>query len=288
VSYVLHEEGVRFDDPVLLVALEGWIDAGSAGATAASTVREVIGARPLATFDSDRFIDFRARRPQVALRGGVIREVVWPATTLWAGKDGDGRDVLVLSGHEPDANWNEFVSAVTSLATVFGVRMVVGMGAYPAGVPHTRPARVVGTSRDETLALRVGVVNVQLDLPAGIATVIEWQAHEMGIASVALWAQVPHYAAGMTNPGAAVALIDAACDVAGLTIPAEALHAAAITQTEQLNRLIENSQEHVAMIRQLEQSYDDEPPEVVRTDGPLPSGDELAAELERFLRDQGT
>jgi hypothetical protein len=166
---------------------------------------------------------------------------------------------------------------------------VMGLGAYPAAVPHTRPARIVGTSRDEVLALRAGVVQVQLDLPAGVATMIEWQTHEMGLASLALWAQVPHYAAGMANPAASLALLDGVAEIGAIHLPGDTidvLRAASTSQAAQLDRLIAASSEHTAMIGQLELAYDTEAPQVVRSDGPLPSGDELAAELERFLRSQ--
>jgi predicted ATP-grasp superfamily ATP-dependent carboligase len=290
-------DAYRMDDlpeltsPVLLVALEGWIDAAQAAQTAVQSVMGLIGATPAVTFDPDLFLDYRARRPTTHLRDGVVTGMTWPGTFISHGRDADGADVLVLHGAEPDANWRRFLEATSSLIEQLSVRLVIGLGAYPVAVPHTRPSRVIATSADRDLALQVGVVNVAIDLPGGLATALEQQCAEKGVPAMALWAQIPHYATGLPSSAGALSLVETVNRVAGLQIGTAALRSAAETQRTHLDQLIANSTEHAAMVRAMEQQYDTEAPETAPTAGDLgdiPSGDELAAELERFLREQDT
>jgi len=139
--YDLHEEP-ELVDPVLVVMLTGWIDAGGAAQLAMSTLEQECGARTIAAFDPDTFIDFRARRPVMELREGINANLVWPTIELKAGRDADGHDVLLLSGHEPDSAWHHFVDSATSLGIDLGAHTMVGLGAYPFATPHTRPSRL--------------------------------------------------------------------------------------------------------------------------------------------------
>ncbi len=273
-------------EPVLVLALEGWIDAGAATAGAVAALDEAVGATTCGSYDIDRFIDFRARRPVLSLRNGVMTDLVWPRLELKVGRAADGSHVVVVQGAEPDMAWGEFVALTAGFAVSQGVRLVVALGAYPAAVPHTRPARVVATSPDEALALTVGVNRADLDIPAGATAVLQMRCHQLGIPTIGLWAQVPHYAAGSRYPAAAAALLDAFAQVSGIELDTQVLAAAGRTHAAQLDALVAGNTEHVTMIRQLESAYETDVPEVVRPQTPLPSGDELAAELERFLRSQ--
>jgi len=215
--------------------------------------------------------------------------MTWPAVELQAAKDSAGNDVLLLVGAEPDHAWRAFTDAVIDLALELQVRLVVGLGAYPAPVPHTRPTRLAVTASDPSLATN-NLVRATVDVPAGVQAAIERRAHEMGLAAVGLWAQVPHYLAAMPYPAASVALLDGLGSVAGLHVGNDTLRAEADATRKRVDALVDENEEHKDMVRQLEASVDAEQ-ESTNTAlgvGPLPSGDELAAELERFLRDQNS
>jgi predicted ATP-grasp superfamily ATP-dependent carboligase len=280
------------DSPVLIVALEGWIDAGSAAARAAAAIVDGIEATTVVRFDADALLDHRSRRPVMRIDDGMNRGLRWPAIEMVAFSDAAGNDVLMLTGAEPDHQWRAFCRAVVDLALEFGVRMVVGLGAYPAPVPHTRPAQLASTSTDEHLVPLVGSVRSTIDVPAGIGNAIEERCAEVGLPAVGLWAQVPHYAATMPYPGGAVVLVEKVNELCQLSFPLGTVAEEAAATLARLDELVADSTEHVALLRQLEAQADqrdgassgglggaDRP-------GDLPSGDELATEIERFLRGQ--
>jgi proteasome assembly chaperone (PAC2) family protein len=276
------------ESPVLVLALDGWIDAGVGAANARAALLAALEPTTVAQFDSDELLDHRARRPTLHLVDGVVTGLTWPSVELQAASDADGRDLLLLVGSEPDHAWRAFTKAVVDLALEFGVRMVVGLGAYPAPVPHTRPTRLAITAGDATL-VGPNMVRATIDVPAGVQAAIERRATEVGLAAIGLWAQVPHYVAAMPYPAASVALIEGLESVAGLRIESQALRDEAETTRQRIDSLIRENDEHVRMVQQLESASDSEQPAGTSTDlgaGPLPSGDELAAELERFLREQ--
>jgi proteasome assembly chaperone (PAC2) family protein len=274
----------ELEHPVLVVCLEGWIDAGQAAATAMSTLRMGMPHQLLATFDSDELIDHRARRPMLRIVNGIDTELRWPELRLEAATNPSGRSVLLLSGPEPDMRWHRFVDEIVALATRLRVEMVVGLGAFPAPVPHTRPVRLAGTSTDAELAGRVGFIPATLDVPSGAQGVLEYSFGAAGHPSLGLWARVPHYAAALPYPGAAAALLDELAQIAALEIDTSALHTSATATTTQIDALISGSEEHLELVRQLEHQNDNERGMAATSFGDLPSGDELAAELERFLR----
>jgi predicted ATP-grasp superfamily ATP-dependent carboligase len=189
----------------------------------------------------------------------------------------------VLRGPEPDFRWREFTDAVVTLARELGVPLLCALGAFPAPVPHTRPVRLASTATTRRLADQVGFVEGTIEVPSGIAGALEDACRDAGIEAVGLWARVPHYVAAMPYPAASAALLDALASTAGLTLDVRELHATAALHDARIDELIANSEEHAAMVKQLEEAVDS-------TEGPpldpthLPSGDELATELERFLR----
>ncbi len=291
--YTLHERP-DLDSPVLVVALEGWIDAGLGAAAAAQALVADLRPTSIATFDSDRLLDYRARRPVMHLRDGVNTALTWPGIELYAAKDHSGRDVLLLLGHEPDSLWKQFTEQVVALAVEFGTRLVVGLGAYPFAAPHTRPSRLSTTANSTELAERLGFLRNSVDVPAGVEAAIERRCAEIGLPAVGLWAQVPHYAASMPYPPASIALIDGLGQAAGLSLRAGSLRQAASEHVVRLDELVSQSDEHREMLHQLEAQADAETAQnagnaalapINPTD--LPTGDDLAAELERYLREQG-
>ena len=274
----------ELEHPVLVVCLEGWIDAGQAAATAMSTLRRIMPHELLATFDSDELIDHRARRPMLRIVNGVDTDLRWPELRLEVATNRTGRSVLLLSGPEPDMRWHRFVDEVVGLAGRLGVEMVVGLGAFPAPVPHSRPVRLAATSTDAALAGRVGFIPATLDVPSGVQGVLEYAFGTAGHASLGLWARVPHYASALPYPAAAAALLGELAQVASLELDISSLRSAAAATATQIDALIAQSEEHVELVRQLEQQNDSEEGIAATAFGELPSGDELAAELERFLR----
>jgi proteasome assembly chaperone (PAC2) family protein len=270
-----------FDDPVIVGYMDGWIDAGGGGATALAHLLSTVPTEPVVRFDNDAFVDYRSRRPTMRITDGINTDLTWPEIELRAGHDRTGRPVLVLHGPEPDFRWHAFTQAVLDLARGFGVSLFVGLGAFPAPVPHTRPVRLAATASTRRLADLVGFVSGTIEVPTGICAALEVSFHGTGVEAVGLWARVPHYVATMPYPAASAALVETLAAVTGLEVDARDLHAAAALTATRIDELIANSEEHVALVRQLEATVD-AVESIDATD--LPSGEELAAELERFLR----
>jgi hypothetical protein len=281
--YVLHERP-ELERPVLVMAPEGWIDAGLGGGAALGTLLTAIKTTVVANFDIDELLDHRARRPTARITDGVYEDLSWPEIELRAGHDAAGNAVLVLVGPEPDHQWRAYAAAVAEVADLFAVRMLVGLGAFPAPVPHTRPATLAATATDADLANRIGVVSGTLEVPAGVLVAIERRFAEVGIPAVGLWARVPHYAAAMPYPAASLLLLEGLTTVAGIVVDTTPLREAADATRERLDELVANSAEHSALVRQLEARTDAEAEPSPQGWGDLPSGDELAAEVERFLQ----
>ncbi len=274
----------ELERPVLVVAMEGWVDAGFAAATATANL---LGAMPnelVATFDPDELIDFRARRPTLRIVNGVDTELRWSAIRLLAATNHTGRTVLILTGPEPDMRWHSFIAEVVQLASRLEATLVVGLGAFPAPVPHTRPVRLVGTSTETELAGQIGYLPATIDVPSGVQGALEFAFGEAKIPAVGLWARVPHYVAAMPYPAAAAALLDGLARMADLELDTSALHTAAASTHQQIEKMIAGSEEHAALVRQLEAQQQQEEGLAGTAYGDLPSVDELAAELERFLR----
>ncbi|MCE2854895.1 MAG: PAC2 family protein [Ilumatobacteraceae bacterium] len=290
--FIVHGQLPPLKEPSLVVMLNGWIDASGAAAAAMETLVEATDSEILITFDSDTFIDYRARRPVMELRAGVNTRVNWVTPELRVGRDREGTDVLLLVGPEPDSNWKFFATTVAELASQLGVRRMVGLGAYPYAAPHTRPVGVSITTPDANVADRLSLAKNTVDVPAGVESVLEHALFDRGTEVIGLWAQVPHYIASMAYPAASAALLTQLCDISGLKVDVSPLRREATIQRERLDQLIVNNEEHLAMLHQMEAMYDSQngavsnSGEAPLTPGELPSMEELAAEVEQFLRDQ--
>jgi hypothetical protein len=285
-GYTLHEPLPGLRRPVLVAMLTGWIDAGGAAASAMEWVLEQTGPQRIATFDGDVFIDYRARRPTMELRDGVNTKIIWPEIVL-QGSDDPLQPVMTLSGPEPDAAWHRFAASVTELAVQFDVGQAVFLGAYPFAAPHTRPSRVACTSPSAEFVRRSGLMVSTLDVPAGVGAVLEHSLTEAGIPSIGLWAQVPHYLGTMAYPPATLALLHTLRSISGIFVDTDIVFSEALALRERLDQLVASNAEHRAMIEQLEIVYDQVDGGAAAVEsGDLPDGDDLAAELEQFLRDQ--
>jgi proteasome assembly chaperone (PAC2) family protein len=279
-------ERPELGSPLLVLALDGWIDAGFGAQTARQMLLDQVETVTVATFDADTLLDHRARRPAMVLQEGVLSSLTWPSIELRAASDAAGNDLLVLTGAEPDHQWRAFTRAVVELALELDTRMVIGLGAYPAPVPHTRPSRLASSASSAELASFCDV-HTTVEVPAGVHGAVERRAAEVGLPAIGLWAQVPHYAAAMPSPAAAYALLDGLARLGGLTIDLTELAATAERTRSRIDELVAANPEHVAMVSQLEAQWDDEGSAPgFGLDAGIPSGDELAAEVERFLREQ--
>ena len=286
-AYQLHGDLPMLDRPVLVVQLNGWIDASGAAAAAMAAVEESCASAPLATFDSDLFVDYRARRPLMELRDGVNTRLVWNEIELKLGRDRNDHAVLTLTGPEPDSQWKAFARAVTELSLRLGVYQMVALGAYPFATPHTRTSRLSSSSPSADVVANVPYLKNSVDVPAGMSAVLEHALTEAGIASLGIWVQVPHYVSAMSYPGASVALLDGLREVTGISVASGDLAREADIQRARIDKLVAGNDEHTVMVQQLETAYDafvDEPAPLSASD--IPSADELAAEFEQFLRDQ--
>ncbi|HXR22163.1 MAG TPA: PAC2 family protein [Acidimicrobiales bacterium] len=274
----------QLERPVLVLGLDGWVDAGYAGATAINALLESVPHDVLATFDSDALLDQRSRRPVLRISHGTHGGLTWPELRLLFATETDGRSLLVLAGPEPDLRWHEWTDEVVALGMRLGVEMVVGLGAFPAPVPHTRPVRLAATASSAELAGRVGFLPATMEVPAGAQAVLEVAFGQAGVPSIGVWARVPHYASGTPYPEASAVLLDELSKLTSIRIDTAALHRAGDTARDQIQALIEASEEHSAMVRQLETQHDSELGLSAIEFSNLPTGDEIAAELERFLR----
>jgi hypothetical protein len=281
------------EHPVLVIALEGWIDPGFAAQNALDVLLTQIPTRTFAVFNGDDLIDHRARRPRTRIRSGVRGRVLYSAPRLRVGVDLLGRGIALLVGPEPDYQWKSFADEVAGLAIELGSPLVVGLGAFPAPVPHTRPVTLSSTASSAELAERVGFREGAIDVPAGIADVIGKVCSERGIPSIGIWARVPHYVGAMPYAPATLALVEGLGALSDLVFDLAELREKASRATAEIDALIAQSDDHTEMVRQLEEQYeagidefegdsddDDEPLE----DADLPTGEELIEELERYLR----
>jgi len=264
-------------DPTLIVALDGWVDAGSAATTAATLIAGE-GA-VVATFDADRVYDYRARRPTLDIVDGKLTELDWPEFRIRLVRTG-GQDILVLVAPEPDYRWPTLAAAVSEVAKALGVRQWVSLGAIPAAVPHTRPVPILGTSSRPGLLrgdIRPGPSGL-LRVPAALISVLEMRAAADGIDSVGYFAQVPHYVSG-PYPAAALELLRAIERHLGTELDHGPLDEEAAQLRTRLDAATSVDENTRAYVERLESMVDEER---------LPAGDDLISEIEQFLRDQGS
>src|SRR3954466_4685944 len=272
--------------PALICAFKGWNDAGDAASAALQFVGASFSASRFAQLDPEEFYDFQATRPQIALTDGRTREITWPTVELYEARVPRApRDLVLLGGPEPSMRWRTFCRAIVELAEALGVQMVVTLGALLADVPHTRPVHVTGLSSDESLIERLGVVSGNYEGPTGITGVLHGACGEAGMPSASLWASVPHYVAAAPNPKAALALVRRLEMLVGVTVDAGELESAASDYERQVSLAVQSDPDVQAFVERLEHAADEDDTDLDPTD--LPSGDVIAREFQRFLRQRG-
>jgi predicted ATP-grasp superfamily ATP-dependent carboligase len=272
----------QLERPVLIAAFRGWNDGGQGASLAGAYLARAWAAQEFASIDAENFYDFQATRPTVSLVDGYTRTIEWPENTfLHAPLPGGGRDVVILLGVEPNLRWRSFSAHVSGLAKDLGVELVVTLGSLLADVPHTRPAPVTGSANDPELIERLGLQASRYEGPTGIVGVLHDACMQAGIPSASLWAAVPHYVSLTPSPRAAKALVDRLAQLLEADVDTAELDEAADSYQEQVSEAVASDEETSAYVAELERRVDE-----LAEEADLPTGDAIAAELTRFLRDR--
>jgi proteasome assembly chaperone (PAC2) family protein len=268
--------------PVLVAAFEGWNDAADAASGAADWIIRRHDATRIAHIEPEDHFDFQSRRPTVELVGGVTRSISWPANECFVVSLAQ-RDLVVFRGIEPNLRWKAFCDAVLTVATQTSCELVVTLGALLADVPHTREVRVTGTATDAELIAQLGLARSRYEGPTGIVGVLHDAARQHGVPSASLWAPVPHYVATPPNPLATRALLDRLGSLVEAPFPLTDLEELAGAWRRRVDEIVADDDDVRSYVTQLESRYDQE----LGDEDDLPSGETIAAEFERYLRDQG-
>jgi proteasome assembly chaperone (PAC2) family protein len=289
-------------DPILVSAFRGWNDGGSAATVAAAFLRNSCDAQRFGAIEPDNFVDMQQTRPTVHLEEGSVRRITWPETEfLHAPLPGIDRDLLLVIGVEPNFHWKRFTGTIIDVAERLGVTLAISLGGLLADTPHTRPIPVSGAAHDPTLIERFDLEPVRYEGPTGIVGVLHDAFGRTGIPSASLWAAVPHYLGGNANPTAALALVHALGPLLGCELEPDELERASAEFDRQIARVVEKDPEMRSYVVELEDRLDsdedddlydeaddlDDEDDAAPTPEHIPTGDELEAELQEFLREQG-
>ena len=272
--------------PALVCAFKGWNDAGDAASAAVSFLGSSLGAERFAQIDPEDFYDFQATRPRIRLTDGQTRELEWPSVEIYEARVPRApRDLVLVQGSEPSMRWRSFSSLIVDLAEALGVQMVVTLGALLADVPHSHPVAMTGLASDPALVERLGLSNSSYEGPTGIVGVLHASCSAAGLPSASLWASVPHYVAAAPNPKAALALVRKIESLVGVSVDASELEDAAADYERQVGLAVQSDPDIQAFVERLERAAESEQVSLSAED--LPSGDLLAREFQRFLRQRG-
>jgi proteasome assembly chaperone (PAC2) family protein len=265
----------------LVVAFEGWSDAGDASTGAVGYLKNKWQAQEFAAVDPEEFFDFQAHRPHVRLNDHGIREIIWPSTTFsYAHVPNSDRDAILLEGIEPSMRWSTFARHLLDICDFAGAKIVVGLGALLAGRPHTRPIRVTGTATTPELASKFAISTPRYEGPTGILGIIADACRHEDLDCVTLWGWVPHYLQGSPSPSASLAILQRLSALLDITIDLSDLENRSRAHESRVADAVRSDPDIAATVEELERQADAEDM------NDIPSGDELAAEVERFLRNQ--
>jgi predicted ATP-grasp superfamily ATP-dependent carboligase len=267
------------DRPVLITAFRGWNDAGESATAAATFLRDAWDATVFARIDPEEFFDFQVSRPVVRLVDGVSRVIEWPSCEFHHAKVA-GRDVVLFIGGEPNVRWRTFATSIVDTARSLGCERLITLGAFLADVAHTRPVPVVGSAATPQEAERLNLATSRYEGPTGIVGVVHDLSNRAGLPSVSFWAAVPHYVPAGVNPKAALSLVDRVASFLQMSVGLDELLPAVKAWEDRVTELVAENEALAEYVRRLEEVATEEPPL------PLVSGESLAAELERFLRER--
>jgi proteasome assembly chaperone (PAC2) family protein len=278
-------ERPALERPVLIAAFRGWNDGGQAATLAAGYLARLWGAEKFADIDPELFVDFQATRPHVSLDEGQTRRIEWPENTFYRARiPGTNRDAVLLVGVEPNYRWRTFSELVSELTSDLGIELAITLGALLADVPHTREAPVTGAATDPRLVDELGLQLSRYEGPTGIVGVLLDAFRRASIPSISLWAAVPHYVSLAPSPRAAKALCERLSGVLGVQLDVGELEEAETSYVEQVSEAVASDSETAAYVEELEQRADSL--DWLESSGGLPSGEALAAEIARFLRER--
>ena len=270
---------------MLVAAFRGWNDAGEAASFAVGYLQATLDATLVASVPAEEFFDFQSHRPRIHIENGSLTgPIEWPRVEVFETKPAPERHLILVNGIEPSMRWPSLCNAILDMATELGVELVVTVGALLADVPHTRPVRVSGLSSPSELIEQLELRRPDYQGPTGIVAVLHAMAAERGMPAASLWAAVPHYVGAAPSPNAALALLRAAQELAGFTVDTTELERAVGQFEEQVDDAVRRNPQASNLVGELERVYDSE---ADLSFGPIPSGDAIAAEFERYLRDQG-
>src|SRR5271166_6204942 len=271
--------------PAMVCAFKGWNDAGDAASSAVSFLASTLGARRFARLDSEEFYDFQANRPCIRLGDHEQREISWPTVEIFeATAPRAPRDLVLVQGVEPSMRWRSFSAHLVDLAEALGVQVVVSLGALLGDVPHTRPVAMTGHASDPSLLARLGISASAYEGPTGIVGVLHAACADAGLPAASLWAAVPHYVAAATNPKAALALVRRVEVLIGVSVDVSDLESAAADYERQVGLAVQSDPDIQAFVERLEQAAESEQRSAPQD---VPSGDIIAREFQRFLRQRG-
>jgi len=285
-DYVTYLRRPALERPPMICAFRGWSDGGEAASLAAAYLADQWHARPFAQLDPEEFFDFQVTRPTVRLTDGVSRVIDWPLCEF-AEATVAGRSVVVFTAPEPSVRWKAFCGATLAVAGELESGLLVTLGAFLADVPHRGEVPVVGSAFDEDTAERLGLGQSRYEGPTGIVGVLHDTANRLGLRSVSLWAAVPHYLPPASNPKAALALARRVSALLGIPVETDRLASAAREWERGVSKVVNENEELSEYVEGLEEAAANGSDEMKLADQPLPTGDAIAAELERFLREQG-
>jgi proteasome assembly chaperone (PAC2) family protein len=270
--------------PTLVCAFTGWNDAASAATTALEAVANSLDSEVVARIDPEDFYDFQVNRPTIRLVEGQTREIDWPANVLLSVRVPTAeRDLVLLSGVEPNVRWRTFADSIVGAADRLGVKMVASLGALMADVAHTRPVPITGLASDPDLVEQLGMSRSSYEGPTGIVGVVHDACRRRGMTSASLWAAVPHYVAAVPNPKAALALLRRLESLTGIAVEASELEDASERFTDQVDHAVSANPEIEELVRNLEASQEED----YEISQNMPSADDIAQEFQRFLRQRG-
>ncbi|MGY1812440.1 PAC2 family protein [Blastococcus sp. SYSU D00820] len=276
------EDLPELTDPVVVVAFEGWNDAGDAATGALEHLELIWDATPLAALDPEDYYDFQVNRPTVSLTGGLSRRIEWPTTRISVARPpGSRRDVVLIRGIEPNMRWRSFCEELIELCHELGAQTVVALGALLADTPHTRPTPVTGSAYDTESAERYGLETSRYEGPTGILGVFQDACVQAGLPAVSFWAAVPHYVSQPPSPRATVALLQRVEEVLEVPVPLGALPQQADEWVKTVDEMAQEDDEVVEYVRSLEERATED-------DLSRANGDTIAREFERYLRRRGT
>lgn len=279
------EDLPKLRNPTLLLAFSGWNDASSSATNAASHLCKELGGEKFATIDSDIFYNFQDTRPMVRLDEDGERVITWPSNTFYACRTPEiANDLIFFVGAEPHLQWKQFAGLILSLAQKCDVCMAVTLGALLADIYHKSAVRITGSSSDSELASRLGLKRSNYEGPTGIVGILNNLFHDEKLPAVSVWANVPHYVNVSPNPKASLALVRKVSEFLSLDVNVDKLEAGSGEFEDKVDRALESNKAIKEYIEELKFRSSQE--EDMESEG-LPSGDDLARELERFLRDRG-